>query len=391
MPILLKKNAFIYSVFFVILACLLFGHLIPSNISSFSYSLSLSIQKVLISLLPFIVFSFLFHTMHQIQKGTANFVILLFTMVCLSNFTNTWISYLVGKIFFHDTSQARSLITALSIENTSSIKELWHFGIPKIISNDIALIAGFILGWISNTLFGSKGREIATRLDNLSLLLLKKGFIPILPLFISGFVLKFQSEESLSFLLQEYIELCIIIIASLTAYIFLLFSILYLFRIKKIFMIISKIFPSIATGFSSMSSAVAMPFLMNALEKQKDGSVAKSVLPVVINIHLVGDCVAIPLIAFFILQNHGIGFPDIQTYFYFSIFFVINKFAIASVPAGGIIVMLPILSSYLGFNHDMLSSITTIYILFDCLITSFNLFGNSLFVLMFDKIYRKIS
>jgi Na+/H+-dicarboxylate symporter len=48
--------------------------------------------------------------------------------------------------------------------------------------------------------------------------------------------------------------------------------------------------------------------------------------------------------------------------------------------------MLPILESTLGFEADMLSLITALYILFDPIITSANVLGNGGFALVVDRI-----
>ena len=55
--------------------------------------------------------------------------------------------------------------------------------------------------------------------------------------------------------------------------------------------------------------------------------------------------------------------PSLYEYLIFSFSFVIAKFSVAAIPGGGIIVMLPILENYLGFNAEMLSFITALYII----------------------------
>ena len=112
-------------------------------------------------------------------------------------------------------------------------------------------------------------------------------------------------------------------------------------------------------------------------------------MPATANIHLIGDCVAIPCFAFAILKNFDIAQPDIIAYFTFTVYFVIAKFSVAAIPGGDIIVMLPILEQYLGFNSDMLSLITALYILFDPIITSANALGNGTFARIIDIITPK--
>ena len=48
--------------------------------------------------------------------------------------------------------------------------------------------------------------------------------------------------------------------------------------------------------------------------------------------------------------------------------------------------MLPVLESYLGFNAEMLSLITAVYILFDPVITCANVLGNGVFAKVIDKL-----
>jgi Na+/H+-dicarboxylate symporter len=55
------------------------------------------------------------------------------------------------------------------------------------------------------------------------------------------------------------------------------------------------------------------------------------------------------------------------------------------------LVILPLLQEHLGFNGEMLSLITALYILFDPVITSANVLGNGGFALVLEKfgIFKK--
>ena len=79
------------------------------------------------------------------------------------------------------------------------------------------------------------------------------------------------------------------------------------------------------------------------------------------------------------------GEPSLLNYMIFALYFVLAKFSVAAVPGGGILVMLPILEKYLGFNSDMMSLITALYILFDPVITCANVLGNGAFAKMIDR------
>lgn len=83
-------------------------------------------------------------------------------------------------------------------------------------------------------------------------------------------------------------------------------------------------------------------------------------------------------------------YGHIVNYSAFILFFLLFKFAIVAVPAGGIVVMLPILEKYLFFSPEMLVLITGLYVIFDPIITSANVMGNGAFTMIFTKIYNRI-
>ena len=162
------------------------------------------------------------------------------------------------------------------------------------------------------------------------------------------------------------------------------------FNIRQSLSSIKNMLPAALSGFSTMSSAASMPLTLIGTERNaKNKDMVHTVVPATVNIHLIGDCIAIPCFAFAILKNYGLTQPHLFTYLIFTGYFVLAKFSVAAIPGGGIIVMLPILERYLGFNSEMLSLITALYILFDPVITSTNVLGNGAFAKMIDVMTYK--
>ena len=64
--------------------------------------------------------------------------------------------------------------------------------------------------------------------------------------------------------------------------------------------------------------------------------------------------------------------------------------AVSGIPGGGIIVMIPILISQLGFNEQMVSIITALYLLLDSFGTSANVMGDGALVIIIQKILNKL-
>jgi Na+/H+-dicarboxylate symporter len=160
------------------------------------------------------------------------------------------------------------------------------------------------------------------------------------------------------------------------------------FKIQEFLNNIKNMLPAAISGFSTMSSAASMPLtIIGAENNTQNKEIAGCVIPATVNIHLVGDCFAIPIFAYAVLKSFGLPEPSLFNYMIFAFYFVLAKFSVAAVPGGGIIVMLPILEVYMGFNAEMMSLITALYILFDPIITCANVLGNGAFAKMIDNCF----
>jgi Na+/H+-dicarboxylate symporter len=208
-----------------------------------------------------------------------------------------------------------------------------------------------------------------------------------MPVFIFGTALKLTYDGMISSILSEYLVVAVFFLISAYGYVLLQLFAFPGCNLKKWLEYFNNLLPAIITGFGSMSSAAALPLSIKAAEENSmNKNNAGIIVPCSVNIHLVGDCFFIPFMALAILVSFGNRIPDMGMYLIFALHFVVAKFAVAAVPGGGILVMLPILQNYLGFDSDMLGLITALYVLFDSLITGCNVAGNGLLAIVFDKI-----
>ena len=213
-----------------------------------------------------------------------------------------------------------------------------------------------------------------------------------MPIFILGFTLKLENDQVLQLLCQNYLAIFLIIFCSAFGYILLAYGFLNRFQVKAWWFSLKNMAPAVLSGFSTMSSAAAMPMTLLAAEKNTSRpEISGSVIPATVNIHLVGDCFAIPIFALAILLSFDGAIPDLKIYAAFSLYFILAKFAVAGVPGGGILVMLPVLEQHLGFSGEMLSLITALYIIFDPIVTAANVMGNGAFAIFFVKIFDSLS
>lgn len=366
----------------VILAAALSNSFMPLSIKSAIYGVSLTLKSLIIFALPFLIFGLLFKTAVQIAKKATKMVLFLLVAVCLSNFLSTMISYLVGSFTY-------GLDFSMSFpEEAGSLQPAWTFALPKLIDNDRAMFAGLLLGILLSKFRPLFAEKVASKIEGIVSGVMRV-LLYVIPLFIAGFVVKLCHDQVMSHILRNYTLIFGLIAVAVFSYISLIY---FVVNRSSFFQNIKNMLPAMLAGFGSMSSAAAMPLTILAAEKNaQNPDLAKAVIPATVNVHLIGDCFAIPIFAFAVLKNFGVAEPAFFSYLIFAAFFVLAKFSVAAVPGGGILVMLPILESYLGFNGEMLSLITALYILFDPVITCANVMGNGGFALAFSKLFSKKS
>ncbi len=373
---------------FILLFSIFFGEYININVKSFIYSLSLSIKEFLLFVLPLVIFSLVYQSTNKLGSKAMEYVAIIVLLVCLSNFANTIISY-ITSLNLKSFGMMSEIVAYSQHEAQNQMISMFNFKLPNIISNDIALLFGVIIGFASSFSNNKNLDHLNKACDYV-----QKYFFMILkfimPIFIFGSTLKLQHDGMLNIICSSYLPILFIFVFIAYGIVLLQLMIMSNFNLNTFSYYIKNIFPSVVVGFGSMSSAVAMPLLIEgAMHNCKNQDNASIIIPASVNIHLVGDCIFIPMIAITIMNSFGMNIPDVSRYLIFALHFVLAKFAVAAIPGGGILVMLPILEKYLGFNGEMLGLITAIYILFDPLITACNIMGNGSLGMIFDRIFQK--
>ncbi|MBR1735305.1 MAG: dicarboxylate/amino acid:cation symporter [Alphaproteobacteria bacterium] len=380
-----KKLPFILMI--IIIAAIVLNPIIPTTTKQIIYACSITTKSVVLFLLPFIIFGLLFKTFAKLAGNALSIVCLIFGGLCVSNFINTFLTHYLGSLFyFFDFHVGDSIVT------TYQLTPYFNIELPTIIKNEYALFGGMLIGLLS-TFFMSKNfinnciRIVDTIVQKLF------SFISVLiPFFITGFVIKCASEGSLTTLMKSYSLVFVIFITYATVYTFLYYVVISQGRLKQCIITMKNMFPAFLTAVSTISSALTMPVTIMCAEKNaKNKELVGSVVSATVNIHLLGDCLGIPLLAYALLKHFNMPEPTLEAYFIFTVFFVIAKFSVAAVPAGGIIVMTPILEKYLGFTPDMSSLIIAIYVIFDPVITGFNVMGNGAFAKLIDTLYNRVT
>lgn len=355
---------------------------IPFALKSIAYAVSLNIKSIILFLIPLLIFGLLFKVTANLAHRASKIIILVFSSICLSNFISTMASYGVASAVYE---------FDLSLLMPGDLKELtpyWTFTLPQLIANDKAMFLGLITGIVMSIARPTWVEKVSGPLEVIVSKIMA-SFAYLIPLFVAGFTIKLQYEGILMRIIQDYALIFVVIALAQFSYILLIYAAVNNFKFRNFLKNVQAMLPAALAGFSTMSSVAAMPLTIHAVEKNSvDPDISKSIVPATVNVHLIGDCFAIPIFAFAVLKNFGVEEPMFASYFVFAIYFVLAKFSVSAVPGGGILVMLPILEAHLGFTGEMMSLITALYILFDPVITSANVLGNGGFALVLGKISK---
>ena len=380
----LRKYQLPITLICLIVGAIAVGDYIPVIIKSGLYAFSLTVKEVLVFLLPFIIFSFLFHSLISLKQRAVLFVVLLLAMVALSNFLAIITGFSVGStvlplfdLNLHVGAPAEALIP------------LWEFKLHKFIANEPAIIVGIIAGTYFAVRPNKTADKIGANMSTLASAFLKKIFMPILPIFILGFVLKLDYEDMMTHIFHTYGEVLFIVVLTQLFYVCFIYSLASSMKLKRMFRYIQNILPATITGFSSISSAATMPVTILCTEKNLENpTFARMIVPATANIHTLGSAIGLTILALATMLAFGHGLPNLGDFLTFAFYYTMAKFAVAGIPGGVIIVVAPLLEHYLGFTSDMIGLITAIYLLFDPFGTATNVTCNGAFAIIFSKIYK---
>ncbi|KJV64445.1 dicarboxylate symporter family protein [Anaplasma phagocytophilum str. ApMUC09] len=371
-----------------VISAFCFADFVPYTIRSFSYAISLTIKEVIVFLLPFIVFSIVFQSVSKLQGYNAiKVVFLLLGMVFLSNAASISVAHVVGKIAIGSVSE--NLTCFDDAKPSVELLPYYSFSLPRHISSLNAVILGFLSGMLLPRMLGKKSEKLSSMMATSSVFALEKGFAPILPVFIVGLVFKMQSDNLLDILVRNA-NVALLLFCSALLYISFLYFVAAGFSVREGLRKFKGMLPASLFAFTTMSSLITMPIILKAVKKDsQDGDIADIAVPTALNVHLVGDCFFIIVMALVISAAfNGVGCITTSSYLAFLLYFLLAKFAVVAIPGGGIIVMLPIIEQYLNFSPTMLSLITTLYVVFDPAITSMNVLGNGAFAMLFVRVHR---
>lgn len=351
------------------------------GVKEFFYSISISIKNFILTFIPYVVFIFLASSLTKIGEGVLKFALSLFTVVFISNF----IAVIYGSFYGH--LLVSNIPYSSPSEAHNPLSTIFTFPNMALIQNEYAIILGILTAAV--ILKTKLNHSLLDTLEGIATKFLRTILIPMVPLFIFGFIVKFRNDGLLENL-GNYGLLMIVFTLGISLYnLFLLLVAAHLTKIPPL-KIIRTILPACTLGFSTFSSVATMPVTITCLEKLvRNHSSAKMVVPATVSVHTVSTAVGINIITAAAFAIFGVAIPSLEQYLFYAFFFAASMFAVVAVPGGSIFVLAPIIAHYLGATPSMIAFITAAILVFDPIDTLFNIFSNSMFTLIIDKLKWK--
>ena len=367
------------------------GPWIPQEGVVLFYTLSHALIDVLLFTLPFIVFSLMLRALLQGEGRRSLYLIgLLFAGVTASNFIALLFAYGIGLL----------VLPALSFEGgASDFAQLTHsiispaftLPLPYFMETNVAMVLGIVIGALTH--FLPPTATLKMRIERLSVSMndwvayfLSSWFIPLLPFYVFGFCLKLSFDKTLITLVTQYGKVFFLNFLLVGSYLFVLYLIGTGGRLRKALQAVQTMIPAGMMGFSTMSSAVTMPVTLQCVTKTtRSKQFAELVIPATANIHMLSDDITITMMVMTLMSLFGMPWPDLATFIPFAFAFSCAKLSCVGVPGASVLVILPVVQAYMGFTPEMITLVTTLYILQDACGTAMNVMGNGAFALVLQR------
>jgi len=375
-----------FQILFVLIAGYVLTPYMGQNSVTWSYTVSSVIKTGLVGLLPVITFAYMFSSMLKFARSSPGLIISVLTSLQISNV----LALAIG--FFALKWTAPYFLTAgsISLGHTTEINSYVHIPIPESWSPANGMLLGFALGIIFSFIQSSPVIRLSENLKHFVGLVLNKIFIPILPLFIFGFLVKMRFEGTIEALLSGYSKVFIFVTVLLCLYLFVLLVVAHSFNMRSVWRHLKHMVTPLLTGFTTMSSMATLPFTLTCTKEiLSDDDYSDFIIPFTGGIHMIGDGIIFGVTISALIYMYSTCEPSFAVFNTFLFYYMLSKFSAAGVPAGSTAIVMPMLGQYLGFSDEMMGVFFSLCVLQDCIITAGNVGGNCMFAKLSFNFLRR--
>ncbi len=383
----IKRFYFLLLIFGIILCVLTLGDFIPFYGKRVAYTVSDIIRSVLMFVLPILVLPFIINSVSLMKSRGFFLLVSLVMLITLSNFISICIGGGFATTFVPMMDLKTSFARGFNAGDAVALDALLTLDLPSIISIEVVLICGFLLGLWHGVYQNKNFESFVVKFKSVSTIFFTKIFIPLMPVYIFGNMLKIDVENDFAQVFSDFGQIILLVVGIQVIYIHFLFWVGNRFSWSETVASVRRALPAWVLGFSTMSSLVTMPVTLKAAEQNlKDKNLAQLAITSTVNCHTIGECISMMAIAMTVmLMSQGMVAPDLTTFLMFSMIFALAQFTAVSVPGGSVVIIIPLLIKYFGFSPEMVGLVATLSVFMEPIGTAHNVHGNSAFALLIKR------
>lgn len=247
-----------------------------------------------------------------------------------------------------------------------------------------ALALALMLGLGIRSVKAEALRKGITELQNVVMRCIERVIVPLLPIYIFGVFLKMSAAGGMGELLSNFLWIVLIIIGMLVFWVLLLYSIAGVVTHTNPFKLIWKMSPAAVVAFATCSSAATIPVsLKSAKNIVRNENTASFVMPLCANLHIPSVTIHFVICALAVMAM--VGQPlELEAFLIYIMMLTFTCVAVPGVP-GGVVAVLPVMATVLGFTPEMQALCLSLGILLDAPLTAANVLCDGALCAIVDK------
>ena len=342
--------------------------------------------QIIFFVVPIIILGFITPAIARLKSNASKMLGTMILLAYISSLGAATFSMIAGY----------SLIPNLNIsvagENLRTIPEiLFKLNIPPIMSVMSALVLSIFVGLATVRTGAAYVEKILYDLNSITLDIVNKIIIPILPFFITATFATLAYEGIITKQLPVFLKVVVIILIGHFIWLALLYGVAGLISGKNPMRVLKKYGPAYLTAVGTMSSAAALPVALKCAKSSDalDDDIAEFAIPLGSTIHLCGSVLTE---VFFIMVVSKIlygSMPPLPTMMLFIILLGIFAVGAPGVPGGTVMASIGIVLSVLGFDDTGVALVLTIFAIQDSFGTACNVTGDGALALILNGLFKK--
>lgn len=261
-----------------------------------------------------------------------------------------------------------------------------NLNIAPVLDVTGALILAFILGICMAALNTPTLHRAYGEFREITMLMIKRAIVPLLPLFIFGTFLNMSYSGQIALVVKVMIK--VILVSVILTVVLLLIQYVVAGMIAQVnpFVALGRMAKAYFTALGTASSAATIPVTYQcARNNGVSEEIAGFTIPLCATIHLGGSTVKITAFALAVMQMTGqsITFGKMAMAI---LILGVTMVAAPGVPGGAIAAAQGVLMGFLGFSPELYSLMVALYVAIDSIGTATNVTGDGAIALIVNKL-----